>query len=141
LVPSAAPWHCFDSADLRALHALISEAQKPQALDRFPCPRSDLEFPGNPKYSLEGRGKTLTPAMFAKTVLSREERAVDPRLGYPRGYAKLCRHAFIQPQGLITPFTVGPPQRFLPYKPQPEDVMLYLHLFLSPPFLGSENGR
>jgi len=60
--------------------------------------------------------------MFAKQVLTDEERKVDPELGYPRGYAKLCRNAHIQMRGLITPYTEGPPQRFIPYTLQPEDV-------------------
>lgn len=60
--------------------------------------------------------------MFAKQVLTDEERRVDPQLGYPRGYAKLCRNAHIQMRGLITPYTEGPPQRFLPYILQPEDI-------------------
>lgn len=60
--------------------------------------------------------------MQATTFLSEEERRVDPQLGYPRGYAKLCRNAATQLQGLITPFTQGPPQRFMPYAPQPEEV-------------------
>ncbi len=60
--------------------------------------------------------------MFAKLVLTDEEKAVDEELGYPHGYAKLCRHAAAQLQGLLTPFTEGPPQRFLPYAPQTEDV-------------------
>lgn len=61
--------------------------------------------------------------MFAKQVLTDEERRVDPELGYPRGYAKLCRNAHIQMRGLITPYTEGPPQRFLPYMLQPEDMV------------------
>ncbi|MCO5600727.1 hypothetical protein L7F22_054842 [Adiantum nelumboides] len=60
--------------------------------------------------------------MFAKAVLNDEERAVDPQLGFPRGYAKLCRHAHIQAQGLISPFTEGPPQRFHPYVAQDEEI-------------------
>ena len=60
--------------------------------------------------------------MFAKTVLTEEERVVDNQLGYPRGYGKLCRHAYIQMQGLITPYTEGPPQRFQPYSPLEEEV-------------------
>ncbi|MCO5601932.1 hypothetical protein L7F22_056058 [Adiantum nelumboides] len=60
--------------------------------------------------------------MFAKAVLNDEERAVDPQLGFPRGYAKLCRHAHIQAQGLISPFTEGPPQRFHPYAAQDEEI-------------------
>lgn len=60
--------------------------------------------------------------MFATAVLKDEERAVDPQLGFPRGYAKLCRHAHIQAQGLISPFTEGPPQRFHPYAPQDEEI-------------------
>jgi hypothetical protein len=59
--------------------------------------------------------------MFAKLVLTDEEKAVDEELGYPHGYAKLCRHAAAQLQGLLTPFTEGPPQRFLPYALQTED--------------------
>ena len=62
--------------------------------------------------------------MFSKLVLTEAERAVDPQVGYPLGYAKLCRHAAGQLQGLLTPFTEGPPQRFLPYSPQTEDVSL-----------------
>lgn len=59
--------------------------------------------------------------MFSKLMLTEEERVVDPVLGYPHGYAKLCQHAAVQLQGLVTPFTAGPPQRFLPYSPQAED--------------------
>ncbi|KAI5059919.1 hypothetical protein GOP47_0024339 [Adiantum capillus-veneris] len=60
--------------------------------------------------------------MFARAVLNDEERAVDPQLGFPRGYAKLCRHAYIQAQGLISPFTEGPPQRFHPYAVEDEQI-------------------
>jgi len=52
---------------------------------------------------------------------------VDEELGYPHGYAKLCRHAAAQLQGLLTPFTEGPPQRFLPYAPQTEDVSSFTY--------------
>lgn len=57
--------------------------------------------------------------------LSDEEKAVDPQLGYPVAYAKLCRHAVTQPQGILTPFAEGPPQRFVPYAPPSEEVCLY----------------
>jgi hypothetical protein len=64
--------------------------------------------------------------MFAKLALTEEEKAVDEQLGYPHGYAKLCRcHAStaeLQHSLQLTPFTEGPPQRFLPYSPQAEDV-------------------
>lgn len=66
--------------------------------------------------------------MFAKTVLTDEERAVDPHLGFPRGYAKLCRHAHIQAQGLISPYTEGPPQCFHPYAPKDEEVNVTSYL-------------
>lgn len=67
--------------------------------------------------------------MFSKLMLTEEERVVDPVLGYPHGYAKLCQHAAVQLQGLVTPFTAGPPQRFLPYSPQAEDVSPRFLLF------------
>ncbi|KAG0583524.1 hypothetical protein KC19_3G143800 [Ceratodon purpureus] len=57
-------------------------------------------------------------------TLSEEEKAIDPQLGYPVGYAKLCRHAVNQPQGALTPFAEGPPQRFVPYAPPTEDLQL-----------------
>ncbi|KAH9317231.1 hypothetical protein KI387_019000, partial [Taxus chinensis] len=60
--------------------------------------------------------------MLARSILTDEETRVDAELGYPRGYAKLCRNAHIHMQGLITPYTEGPPQRFLPYAAQPEDI-------------------
>ncbi|MCO5569873.1 hypothetical protein L7F22_023587 [Adiantum nelumboides] len=60
--------------------------------------------------------------MLAKDILTSDEKEFDTQLGYPRGYAKLCRHAHIQMQGLITPFTEGPPQRFLPYAPLDEEL-------------------
>jgi hypothetical protein len=64
--------------------------------------------------------------MFAKLALTEEEKTVDEQLGYPHGYAKLCRcHAStaeLQHGLQLTPFTEGPPQRFLPYSPQAEDV-------------------
>ncbi|CAM6051286.1 unnamed protein product [Sphagnum compactum] len=63
--------------------------------------------------------------MFAKLALTEEEKTVDEQLGYPHGYAKLCRcHAStaeLQHGLQLTPFTEGPPQRFLPYSPQAED--------------------
>ncbi|KAH7414599.1 hypothetical protein KP509_14G001300 [Ceratopteris richardii] len=58
----------------------------------------------------------------ARDILTDDEKVVDPQLGYPRGYANLCRQAHIQMQGLITPFTEGPPQRFLPYVPLDEEL-------------------
>ena len=69
-------------------------------------------------------GGAASAMMFSKLVLTEVERTVDPQVGYPLGYAKLCRHAAGQLQGLLTPFTEGPPQRFLPYSPQTEDVSL-----------------
>lgn len=64
--------------------------------------------------------------MFAKLALTEEEKTVDEQLGYPHGYAKLCRchasSAELQHCLQLTPFTEGPPQRFLPYSPQAEDV-------------------
>lgn len=54
--------------------------------------------------------------------LSDEEKAIDPQLGYPVAYAKLCHHAVTQPQGILTPFAEGPPQRFVPYAPPAEEV-------------------
>ncbi|KAG0604219.1 hypothetical protein M758_10G154000 [Ceratodon purpureus] len=64
---------------------------------------------------------TMEVDLFSKLMLTEEERVVDPQLGYPLGYAKLCRHASLQLHGLFTPFTEGPPHRFLPYSPQSED--------------------
>ncbi|MCO5604480.1 hypothetical protein L7F22_058646 [Adiantum nelumboides] len=60
--------------------------------------------------------------MLAQDILTSDEKELDTQLGYPCGYAKLCRHAHIQMQGLITPFTEGPPQRFLPYAPLDEEL-------------------
>ncbi|XP_074312598.1 uncharacterized protein LOC141648051 isoform X1 [Silene latifolia] len=40
---------------------------------------------------------------------SKEEMAIDPSLGYPRAYAKLCKDTS------ITPYTNGPPFTFTPY--------------------------
>ncbi|KAJ7517096.1 hypothetical protein O6H91_21G010600 [Diphasiastrum complanatum] len=54
--------------------------------------------------------------------LGKEETQVDARLGYPTGYAKLCKYAPVQMKGLITPFTEGPPKRFLPYAPSAEEI-------------------
>ena len=62
-------------------------------------------------------------------TLPEEEKAIDPQLGYPVGYAKLCRYAVNQPQGALTPFAEGPPQRFVPYAPPIEDVSLSFLLF------------
>jgi hypothetical protein len=73
-------------------------------------------------------------------VLSEEERVVDPQLGYPLGYAKLCSqqaaaaaaHGHGQQQQeeggdsavtvFTTPYSRGPPQRFLPYSPVTQNV-------------------
>jgi hypothetical protein len=72
-------------------------------------------------------------------VLSEEERVVDPQLGYPPGYAKLCSqqaaaaaHGHGQQQQeesgdsvatvFTTPYSRGPPQRFLPYSPVTQNV-------------------
>jgi hypothetical protein len=65
--------------------------------------------------------------LVSELMLTEEERVVDPELGYPHGYAKLCRHASTQLHGLVIPFTEGPPHRFLPYSPQSDDVSLLLH--------------
>jgi len=60
---------------------------------------------------------------MAQLVLSEEERVVDQELGYPRCYGKLCSRAFAGADlGFFTPFTAGPPQRFVPYSPPAEDV-------------------
>ncbi|XP_024362815.1 uncharacterized protein [Physcomitrium patens] len=56
--------------------------------------------------------------------LTEEEKAIDPKLGYPSGYAKLCHHAVTQPQGVLSPFAVGPPQQFVPYAASAEDLQL-----------------
>lgn len=56
--------------------------------------------------------------------LSDEEKAIDAQLGYPVSYAKLCHHAVTQPQGILTPFAEGPPQRFVPYAPASEELQL-----------------
>jgi len=56
--------------------------------------------------------------------LSDEDKEIDPQLGYPVAYAKLCHHAVTQPQGILTPFAEGPPQRFVPYAPPSEEVRL-----------------
>lgn len=54
------------------------------------------------------------------TFLAEGDTEVDPQLGYPHAYPKLCRQAYST--GLPMPFTQGPPQRFVPFSPQPEDV-------------------
>ncbi|CAM6029808.1 unnamed protein product [Sphagnum balticum] len=60
---------------------------------------------------------------MAKLVLTEEERVVDQELGYPRGYAKLCRHALAgMIEGFSMPFSAGPPQRFVPYSLAPVDI-------------------
>jgi len=60
---------------------------------------------------------------MAKLVLTEEERVVDQELGYPRGYAKLCRHALAgMIDGFSMPFSAGPPQRFVPYSLAPVDI-------------------
>eukprot|EP01018_Ginkgo_biloba_P026442 Gb_23424 [translate_table: standard] len=85
-------------------------------------PNDHLLYDQGPVQSQIAGNKKQRGTMFARHVLTDEERMVDPELGYPRGYAKLCRNAHIQMQGLITPYTEGPPQRFLPYALQPEDM-------------------
>lgn len=60
--------------------------------------------------------------MLSQVGCPEEDAEVDPELGYPAVYAKLCRHA--DAAGLPMPFTEGPPQRFLPYAPHAEDVSL-----------------
>lgn len=67
-------------------------------------------------------------------MFSEEDTEVDSQLGYPPVYAKLCRHAVAVAE-LPMPFTEGAPQRFLPYSPQAEDVMLSHSLSLSLPRL------
>lgn len=64
-------------------------------------------------------------------TLTEEEKAIDEKLGYPAGYAKLCRHALAQPQGVLTPFAEGPPQRFVPYAPPPDDVRYSPSVFVA----------
>jgi len=69
------------------------------------------------------REKLGSRANMAKLVLTEEERVVDQELGYPRGYAKLCRHALAgMIEGFSMPFSAGPPQRFVPYSLAPVDV-------------------
>lgn len=58
--------------------------------------------------------------MLSMLGCSEEDVKVDVKLGYPRVYAKLCRHE--DSAGLPIPFTESPPQRFLPYAPHAEDV-------------------
>lgn len=65
-------------------------------------------------------------------TLTEEEKTIDPTLGYPAGYAKLCHHALTQPQGVLTPFTEGPPQRFVPYAPSSEEVRLSFLFLIYP---------
>ena len=65
--------------------------------------------------------------MWSEVGLAEEERVVDPQLGYPHGYAKLCRYNVSGSADggkmlLRLPFSEGPPQRFLPYPPQVERV-------------------
>lgn len=65
--------------------------------------------------------------MLSEVGLAEEERVVDPQLGYPHGYAKLCRYNVSGSADggkmlLRLPFSEGPPQRFLPYPPQVERV-------------------
>lgn len=57
--------------------------------------------------------------MLSQVGCAEEDAEVDPQLGYPPVYAKLCRH--VDAAGLPMPFTEGPPQRFLPYAPDAED--------------------
>ena len=64
-------------------------------------------------------------------TFTEEEKAIDEKLGYPAGYAKLCRHALAQPQGVLTPFAEGPPQRFVPYAPPPDDVRYSPRVFVA----------
>lgn len=58
--------------------------------------------------------------MLSQLGCAEEHLGVDSQLGYPRLYPKLCRH--VHATGLPMPFLEGPPQRFLPYSPQAEDV-------------------
>ncbi|KAG0621493.1 hypothetical protein M758_3G024700 [Ceratodon purpureus] len=58
--------------------------------------------------------------MLSQVGCAEEDAEVDPQLGYPPVYARLCRHA--DAAGLPMPFTEGPPQRFLPYAPHEEDL-------------------
>eukprot|EP01018_Ginkgo_biloba_P004058 Gb_34647 [translate_table: standard] len=58
--------------------------------------------------------------VFEEMGLTDEEMAVDPQLGYPRGYANLCRHLKASIQ---MPYSQGPPHTFLPYILQPQDVV------------------
>ncbi|KAJ7558543.1 hypothetical protein O6H91_04G045200 [Diphasiastrum complanatum] len=60
--------------------------------------------------------------MASWLVLSEEERNVDPQLGYPRGYAKLCRHAHAWVHSNIFPYSEGPPRKFIPYALPPDDI-------------------
>lgn len=65
--------------------------------------------------------------MLSEVGLAEEELVVDPQLGYPHGYAKLCRYNVSGSADggkmlLRLPFSEGPPQRFLPYPPQVERV-------------------
>ncbi|KAG0599265.1 hypothetical protein M758_12G138900 [Ceratodon purpureus] len=57
--------------------------------------------------------------MFSQLGCAEEDTEVDPQLGYPLVYPKLCRHA--HSTGLPMPFLEGPPQRFLPYSPLADD--------------------
>lgn len=72
--------------------------------------------------------------MLSEVGLAEEERVVDPQLGYPHGYAKLCRYNVSGSADggkmlLRLPFSEGPPQRFLPYPPQVERVSNYNSCF------------
>lgn len=67
--------------------------------------------------------------MLSQLGCADEDNDVDPQLGYPPAYPKLCRHAHAS--GLPMPYTEGPPQRFLPYCPETEDVSAISAIFLS----------
>jgi hypothetical protein len=76
------------------------------------------------KYTSEIRGKELEMASSSSTsILTEEEREIDSVLGYPPGYGKLCKFAFAsRMQGLISPFSQGPPQSFHPYAIREDEV-------------------
>ncbi|XP_002973051.2 uncharacterized protein LOC9637498 [Selaginella moellendorffii] len=69
-------------------------------------------------------GSRKDSVVAAGICFSDEDRGVDPHLGYPRAYAKLCRNAcaWLQLQGFLLPHADGPPRAFLPYTARPEEV-------------------
>lgn len=64
---------------------------------------------------------TLRLKSSTMSFMTEEEKRIDPSLGYPLGYEKLCRHAAFR-GSQITPYSKGPPQSYLPYKISVDEV-------------------